>query len=58
MSDVTESPNRLNRLKDLWGAGKASFGAIVTIPSIQVIQILAHTGFDWFIPRPILRPGA
>jgi len=42
MSDVTESPNRLNRLKDLWGAGKPSFGAIVTIPSIQVIQILSE----------------
>ena len=49
MSDVTESPNRLNRLKDLWGAGKPSFGVIVTIPSIQVIQIFAHAGFDWFI---------
>ena len=49
MSERLDSPNRLNRLKDLWIAGKPSFGAIITMPSVQVIQVLAGAGFDWFI---------
>lgn len=48
-SAAAPDPHRLNRLKDLWAAGKPSFGAIVTMPSVQVVQILAGAGFDWFI---------
>jgi len=36
----------LNRVKDLLGAGKPSFGAILTVPSAQVAQIMARAGFD------------
>jgi len=39
----------LNRAKQLLLAGKPIFGLIVTIPSIQVVQILASAGFDWLL---------
>ena len=49
MSRLIEPSDRLNRLKDVWAAGKPTFGAIVTVPSIQVVQILARAGFDWLL---------
>jgi len=36
----------LNRVKDLLRAGKPAFGAIVTMPSAQVAQVMARAGFD------------
>jgi 4-hydroxy-2-oxoheptanedioate aldolase len=36
----------LNRIKTLWRSGKAAFGAIVTMPSPQVMQVMARAGFD------------
>ena len=36
----------LNNIKALWQAGKAALGAIVTMPSPQVMQVLARSGFD------------
>src|SRR5262245_45815021 len=36
----------LNRVKDLWRAGKPAFGAIVTMPSPLVVQVMARAGFD------------
>lgn len=36
----------LNRVKDLLAAAKPSFGAILTVPSAQVAQIMARAGFD------------
>ncbi len=39
----------LNRVRTLWGEGKAAFGAIVTMPSPQVVQVLARAGMDWII---------
>jgi 4-hydroxy-2-oxoheptanedioate aldolase len=49
MPELANSAARLNRLKDLWSVGKPTFGAIVTVPCIQVVQILARAGFDWLI---------
>jgi 4-hydroxy-2-oxoheptanedioate aldolase len=39
----------LNRLRALWQEGKPAFGALVTMPSVQVVQVLAHAGFDWLL---------
>jgi 4-hydroxy-2-oxoheptanedioate aldolase len=39
----------LNRLRDAWAQGVPTYGAIVTIPSIQVVQVLARAGLDWLI---------
>lgn len=36
----------LNRIRDLLASNKPSFGAIVTMPSPQVVQVMAHAGFD------------
>jgi len=36
----------LNRVKDLMRSGKPAFGAIVTIPSAQVMQVMSRAGFD------------
>jgi len=49
MPELTNSSARLNRLKDLWRAGKPTYGVIVTIPSIEVVQILARAGYDWLL---------
>ncbi len=49
MAPPGESSNRLNRLKMLWQAGKPTFGLLMTMPSIQTVQILANAGFDWLI---------
>ena len=39
----------LNRIKPMLASGEASFGAIVTIPGVQVIQVFAAAGLDWVI---------
>ena len=39
----------LNRLRTLWRAGTPTFGLIVTMPSVPVIQVLARAGFDWLM---------
>ena len=39
----------LNRVKALLCSGTPAFGAIVTMPSPQVVQVLARSGFDlWY----------
>ena len=43
------TPQPLNRLRKLWRQGRPTFGAIATIPSIQTVQIMARSGFDWII---------
>jgi 4-hydroxy-2-oxoheptanedioate aldolase len=35
-----------NRVRDLWRAGTPSISLILTIPSVQTVQVLAHAGFD------------
>jgi 4-hydroxy-2-oxoheptanedioate aldolase len=39
----------LNRLRKLWRERRPTFGAIATIPSIQTVQIMARSGFDWIV---------
>jgi 4-hydroxy-2-oxoheptanedioate aldolase len=39
----------LNRVRDLWKAGKVAYGAIVTMPSPQMMQLLARAGCDWLL---------
>jgi 4-hydroxy-2-oxoheptanedioate aldolase len=39
----------LNRLKTLWQQGKCALGAIVTIPSVQTVQVMARSGLDWIM---------
>lgn len=49
MSPVEGSPKRLNALKELLEARNPMFGVLVTMPSVQTIQILARAGFDWLL---------
>ena len=48
-SSESNSPSRLNRLRELWASGKCAFGTIATIPSIQTVQVLARSGLDFMI---------
>ena len=38
---------RLNRLRELWANGGIAVGAIVTSPSVAVVQTMARSGLDW-----------
>ena len=40
---------KLNRLRELWGRGMCTLGAIATIPSVQTVQVMARSGLDWVI---------
>jgi 4-hydroxy-2-oxoheptanedioate aldolase len=46
-SEPTAAP--LNRLRAVWGTGRCTLGAIVTIPSPQLIQVMARSGLDWVL---------
>jgi 4-hydroxy-2-oxoheptanedioate aldolase len=46
---MTAAPAPLNRLRQLWREGRPTFGAIATIPSIPMVQIMARSGMDWII---------
>src|SRR6185436_12039529 len=39
----------LNRVKMLLSSGVPAFGAIITMPSPQVVQVLARAGFDLLV---------
>ena len=49
MSDTSSNAGRLNRLRDVWTRGGVTLGAIVTIPSVAVVQIMAQSGLDWIV---------
>lgn len=38
-----------NRLKAKLAAGTPTFGVIVTVPSVAIVQVLASAGVDWLI---------
>lgn len=42
-------PKVVNRVKAQLAAGEPSFGVIVTVPSVAVVQSLASAGVDWLI---------
>ena len=55
----------LNRLRAMWAEGRCAVGAIATIPSVQVVQVLAASGLDFLLidmeharTRPGPRPPA
>jgi 4-hydroxy-2-oxoheptanedioate aldolase len=48
-SAVDHETGELNRLKARLTAGDATFGVIVTIPSVAVVQSLASAGVDWMV---------
>jgi 4-hydroxy-2-oxoheptanedioate aldolase len=39
----------LNRLRALWAEGRCALGAIATIPSVPVVQVLARSGLDFIL---------
>ena len=39
----------MNRIKTLLREGKPALGAIVTMPSPQVMQVMARSGLDWLL---------
>jgi 4-hydroxy-2-oxoheptanedioate aldolase len=39
----------VNRLRDVWARGGTTFGAIVTMPSVPVVQVMARSGLDWIL---------
>src|SRR4029077_3017637 len=43
------APAPLNRLRQEWREGRATFGAIATIPSLQTVRIMARSGLDWIV---------
>src|SRR3712207_1928247 len=40
---------RLNRLRAMWAEGRCALGAIASIPSAQVVQVLAASGLDFIL---------
>jgi 4-hydroxy-2-oxoheptanedioate aldolase len=46
-SDPTPAP--LNPLKARWRSGETTYGVLVTMPSVPMMQLLARAGFDWLI---------
>jgi len=40
---------RPNRLKPLFAAGKPALGCSLMFPSPQLVEMLAHAGFDWVL---------
>jgi len=44
-----EQQSGLNRLRVMWAEGRCALGAIATIPSVQVVQVLAASGLDFII---------
>jgi 4-hydroxy-2-oxoheptanedioate aldolase len=46
---MTRSSRPLNRLRALWAEDRCALGAIATIPSVQVVQMLAAAGLDFII---------
>src|SRR3712207_3666691 len=48
-SPADRRPPRLNRLRALWAEGRCALGAIATIPSAQVVQVLARSGLDFLL---------
>jgi 4-hydroxy-2-oxoheptanedioate aldolase len=49
MGTATPYCGQVNRLKTLWREGRATLGAIATIPSVQTVQIMARASLDWIV---------
>ncbi len=49
MAASDQTPHPVNPLKARWRAGEATYGVLVTMPSVPMMQLLARAGFDWLI---------
>ena len=49
MSTLDQTPRPVNPLKARWRAGEATYGVLVTMPSVPMMQLLARAGFDFLI---------
>ena len=49
MKTGTPEGRQLNRLKALWSENRTTLGAIATIPSVKIVQILARASLDWIL---------
>ena len=49
VKNALQSCGKLNRLKSLWRDGHTALGAIATIPSVQIVQIMGRAGLDWIL---------
>ena len=47
--ETPAAPPPLNRLRALWAEGRCALGAFATIPSVQVVQVLAASGLDFIL---------
>jgi len=47
--DEDQSSGRLNRIRNLWREGRCALGAIVTMPSVPTVQVMARSGLDWIL---------
>jgi len=47
MSDSSSRPRWRNPVRDRFDADQAALGLIVSMPSTETTQLLAHFGFDW-----------
>jgi 4-hydroxy-2-oxoheptanedioate aldolase len=41
--------SKVNRLRAIWSRSGITLGAIVTSPSIPIVQVMARSGLDWII---------
>ena len=46
---ATIADMRVNRMKAKLAAGEAAYGCSVMIPSPQMVEMIAHAGFDWVL---------
>lgn len=49
MKTAAPDYGRLNTLKTLWSENRTTLGVIATIPSVQMVQIMARAGLDWIL---------
>ena len=49
MGTATPYCGQVKHLKTLWREGRATLGPIATIPSVQMVQIMARAGLDWIV---------
>jgi len=49
MKNALQRGGKWNRLKSLWREGRTALGVLATIPSVQIVQILARSGVDFIL---------
>ncbi|MGZ4816322.1 MAG: HpcH/HpaI aldolase family protein [Terriglobales bacterium] len=49
MKNALRAGGNWNRLKTLWRQDRTALGMLVTIPSVQIVQLIARAGIDFII---------